>query len=55
MDEMNLEYEETNLDLINDESVDLIVKVKETLFCPNKMKKISWDNLQKNSVNVRLN
>ena len=52
---MNLEYEEKKLDFIHKSSVNLVVRVKEFLFNPDKLRKICWDKLKKHGVNVILN
>lgn len=49
---VGLEYEETTLEDVNCEEIDLCVKVKESLFDPIKLKKICWEKLEKNNVNV---
>ena len=41
--------------MIHKNSVDLVVKVDEFLFNPNKLKEICWDKLNKYNVDVRLN
>ena len=50
----DLEYEVTDLDIIKEESIDLCVKVKEELFDHKKIKKICWEKLKENNVNVKL-
>ena len=55
LDDLDLKYKKKSLDVINDESVDLIVKVDELLFDPNKLKKICWDKLNQYGVDVMLN
>ena len=55
LDEMDLKYKEKNLDVINDDSVDLIVDVDELLFDPNKLRKVCWDKLNKYNVDIMLN
>ena len=55
LDDLDLKYKKKSLDVISDESVDLIVKVDELLFDPNKLKKICWDKLNKYGVDVILN
>ena len=55
LDEMNLDYEEKTLDFINENVVDLTVKVKEFLFNPKKLRKICWNKLKKHNVSVALN
>ena len=51
----NLEYELSELDIINKKSISLCVKVKEHLFDHNKLKKICWKKLQDSGVNIFLN
>tara|TARA_Y100001963_G_scaffold159297_1_gene262409 strand:+ start:749 stop:2518 length:1770 start_codon:yes stop_codon:yes gene_type:complete len=55
LDEMNLPYEEKTLDIIQKNVVDLVVRVDEFLFNPDKLKKICWDKLKKYDVDVNLN
>ena len=55
LDEMNLSYQEKELDFIHKNVVDLVVEVKEFLFDPEKLKKNCWDKLNKYNVNVVLN
>ncbi|MDE2589850.1 MAG: FAD-dependent oxidoreductase [Patescibacteria group bacterium] len=50
-----LEYEIKELDVIDRNSVDLCVKVKECLFDHSKLKKICWQKLLDSSVNIFLN
>jgi len=51
----NLEYEISVPKIIDINSVDLCVKVKEDLFDHNRLKKICWKKLQDSGVNVFLN
>jgi len=51
----NLEYEITKLNILNENSIDLCVKVKENLFDHKKIKKICWEKLKKNNVIIHLN
>lgn len=55
LNEVNLSYQEKDIDLIKKDSVDLVVKVDELLFNPDKLKKICWENLKKYDVDVVLN
>ena len=55
LDDLNLQYEEKEIDFINKESIDLSVKVNELLFDPKKLKEICWRKLKKYEVNVNLN
>ena len=50
--ENNLEYRITNLDVVNKDSIDLCVKVKESHFDPIKLRKICWEKLRSGRVNV---
>lgn len=50
----NLEYEETTLDIINEEKIEKCIKVRETLIDPEKWKKICQERLKKYKVNVLL-
>lgn len=54
-DEFNLEYEKTDLDIINKEKIAATFKVKEFLFDPVKLKEICWEKLKNYKVNVILN
>lgn len=51
----NLEYEISTPDIINKDSIELCIKVKENLFDHSKLKKICWKKLRDNGVNVSLN
>ena len=51
----NLEYEISKLNIINENSIELCVKVKENLFDHKKIKKICWKKLKENNVIVHLN
>ena len=53
--ELQLEYEEKEIEFINEDSIDLSVKVNELLFNPKKLKKMCWEKLKKYEVNVNLN
>ena len=53
--EFNLEYEKTDISCINRDSVEFCLKVKESLYDPEKLKKLSWKKLQENNVKVNLN
>lgn len=50
----NLEYMISDLEVINKNSIDLCVKVKENLFDHEKLKNICWQKLKKSSVNILL-
>jgi hypothetical protein len=53
--ENNLEYEFSTPSIINKDSIELCVKVKENLFDHSILKKICWNKLKENNVNVHLN
>jgi len=55
LNDVNLYYEEKKLDFLQENVVDLVVKVKEYLFDPKKLKQICWDKLNTHNVNVVLN
>tara|TARA_A100001201_G_scaffold60100_1_gene57505 strand:- start:1126 stop:2892 length:1767 start_codon:yes stop_codon:yes gene_type:complete len=55
LNNINLEYEITDVDFINKNSTQLSVKVNENLFNPISLKKICKDLLGKYLVNVKLN
>ena len=50
-----LEYDLSELDVIDKNSIDLCVNVKENLFDHSKLKKICWQKLRDSSVNIFLN
>ena len=55
LDDLMLPYEIVDkLEIINNDSVDLIVKVKESLFDPHILKEEVWEKLRHNNVGVRL-
>jgi len=49
-----LEFTKSSLDIIDNEQIDLCVKVKEKLYDYEKLKEICWKKLNKNNVNVLL-
>jgi len=51
----NLEFSKINLDIVDTNSVDLCVKVKEKLFDYEKLKKNCWQKLNASGVKVLLN
>lgn len=51
----NLEYELSEPGIIDKDSIDLCIKVKEGLFDHSKLKKICWKKLRDSGVNVFLN
>jgi len=50
----NLEFTPSRLHVVQDDMIDLCVKVKENLFDHSKLKQICWQKLNKNKVNVLL-
>lgn len=56
LDDVGLDYEVVDeLDIINGEEVDLIVKVNESLFNPHKLKTMVHDKLLRYDVNLHFN
>jgi hypothetical protein len=53
-DEHGLEYEIAMLDILNPASVELCVKVRESLFDPSQLRSLCWRRLHNSGVNVRL-
>jgi len=53
--EFKLEFEESNLSFMNQDSISLSVKVKESVYDPEKLRKICWEKLEEANVNVHLN
>jgi len=53
--EFKLEFEESNLSFMNQDSISLSVKVKESVYDPEKLRKICWEKLEETNVNVHLN
>ena len=51
----NLEFSKINLDIVDTNSVDLCIKVKEKLFDYEKLKKNCWQKLNASGVKVLLN
>ncbi len=50
-----LEYEECKINVVDPDSVDLCVKVKENIFEHSILKKICWNKLQVSNVKIHLN
>ena len=50
----NLEFNISNLEIVRNESVDLCIKVKESLFDPHVLKNICWKNLKKSNTKIFL-
>jgi hypothetical protein len=53
--QLNLDFEEVNLDILNNSNISLTIKAKESLFDPNILKIICWKKLKSKNVNVMLN
>ncbi len=53
--EFNLDFENSEILCVNMNSVEFCLKVKESIYDPIKLKKISWKKLKENNVNVNLN
>jgi len=53
-DKCNLEYKETDLDFIDPAMFQLVIRVKESLIDPIHLRKIVWQRLRLNKVNVVL-
>jgi hypothetical protein len=54
-DDNNLEYNITDIDIVKKDSVDLSVKVNESLFDPLILKNICWNKLRQSNINLQLN
>ena len=54
LNDLHLEYKKDKLNIIDKDSVSLVVKVKELLFDPEKLKKICWNKLNEYNVDVML-
>ena len=52
---INLDFEEVNLDILNNSNISLTIKAKESLFDPNILKIICWKKLKSKNVNIILN
>ena len=50
-----LEIEESVLDCVQKDSIDICVRVKESVYDPKKLKKLSLDKLKECNVKVHLN
>ena len=55
LDRIGLEYEEADLDLVNEDTMQYCVKVRESLFNHSKLKEICWNFLGMYNVRVNLN
>jgi len=51
---LSLEFEETELELLDQTKIELTIKVKESLFDPIVLKKLVWKKLYEKKVNVLL-
>jgi hypothetical protein len=51
----NLEIERASLDCVNKNSIDLCVRVKESIYDPKILKEISMDLMEKNKIKIHLN
>ena len=53
--EFKLEFTESRISCVNNNAIEFCLQVKESLYDPQKLKKLSWDKLKNNNVNVHLN
>ena len=53
--EFGLTFTKSEISCVNNDSIELCLKVKETLYDPQKLREISWKKLKKNNVKVNLN
>ena len=53
--EFNLNFEKSELSCVNKNSVEFCLKVKESIYDPEKLKEFSWKKLKENNVKVNLN
>ena len=53
--QFNLDFEKSEISCVNKNSVEFCLKVKESLYDPEKLKSISWKKLKDNGVKVNLN
>ena len=51
----NLDFIKSTVSCVNNDSVDLCVLVKESLYDPEKLRKVSWQKLKENNVKTHLN
>ncbi|MCL0099954.1 FAD-binding oxidoreductase [Dehalococcoidia bacterium] len=51
----SLEFTSSNVDFMRKGTVDLCVKVKESVFDPSILRKICWDKIERSDVNIILN
>ena len=55
LDEYGLEYTISDLSFMNKNSIELCVRVNESVYDPVKLRQMCWEKLKKNNVNVFLN
>jgi len=53
--EFGLTFTKSEISCVNNDSIELCLKVKESLYDPQKLREISWKKLKKNNVKVNLN
>jgi len=53
--EFNLDFEKSEISCVNNNLIELCLKVKESIYDPQKLKKLSWKKLKENNVKVNLN
>ena len=50
--EFNLDFEKSEISCVNNNLIELCLKVKESIYDPQKLKKLSWKKLKENNVKV---
>ena len=53
--EFDLDFKKSEISCVNKDSVEFCLKVKESLYDPEKLKELSWKKLKENNVKVNLN
>ena len=53
--EFNLVFSNSQISCVNSDSIELCLRVKESIYDPEKLKEISWVKLKQNNVKVNLN
>lgn len=53
--EFKLEFIESDISCVNNDEIEFCLRVKESLYDPQKLKQLSWNKLKENDVNVHLN
>jgi len=53
--EFNLDFEKSDVSCVNSNSIEFCLKVKESIYDPQKLKNLSWKKLKENKVKVNLN